>query len=81
MSWSGWIGKERRSSLALKDKRAVIRPFYKGLLPLSSSIESWLEVLKEDKRAIFRAAAQAQKAHEWIMAQVDASTEAEREAA
>lgn len=30
-------------------------------------IDSWLSVLREDKRAIFKAAAQAQQAHEWIM--------------
>lgn len=29
-------------------------------------IDHWLSVLKEDKKAIFKAAAQAQKAHEWI---------------
>jgi antirestriction protein ArdC len=32
----------------------------------SSYIKGWLEVLKSDKKAIFRASAQAQKAHEWI---------------
>lgn len=29
-------------------------------------IESWLTLLKSDKKALFRAAAQAQKAHQWI---------------
>jgi len=33
----------------------------------ASYIDSWLSVLKEDKRAIFKAASQAQKAHEWII--------------
>jgi antirestriction protein ArdC len=43
-------------------------------LNLPTSIENhanyvghWLEILKEDKRAIFRAAAQAQKAADWIL--------------
>jgi antirestriction protein ArdC len=43
-------------------------------LNLPASIENhanyighWLEVLKEDKRALFRAAAQAQKAADWIV--------------
>jgi antirestriction protein ArdC len=30
-------------------------------------IESWLKVLKNDKRAIFTAASQASKAHSYIM--------------
>lgn len=29
-------------------------------------LESWLTLLRSDKRAIFKAAAQAQRAHEWI---------------
>jgi antirestriction protein ArdC len=29
-------------------------------------IGGWLSVLKNDKKAIFKAAAEAQKAHEWI---------------
>lgn len=33
-------------------------------------LNAWLTVLKEDKRAIFRAASQAQKAHEWIQQQM-----------
>lgn len=32
----------------------------------ASYIDHWLGVLREDKKAIFKAAAQAQKAHEWI---------------
>ena len=32
----------------------------------ASYIDSWMSVLKADKKAFFRAAAQAQKAHEWI---------------
>ena len=32
----------------------------------ASYIECWLTVLKADKKAFFRAAAQAQKAHDWI---------------
>jgi len=47
----------------------------------ASYIDSWLGVLREDKRAIFRAAAQAQKAHEWIMAQVEVAADFERKAA
>ena len=34
----------------------------------ASYIQSWLSVLKADKKAFFRAAAQAQKAHDWIKA-------------
>jgi antirestriction protein ArdC len=30
-------------------------------------IGQWLGILREDKRAIFRAAAQAQKAEDWIL--------------
>lgn len=35
----------------------------------ASYIDSWLAVLQHDKKAIFKAAAEAQKAHQWIMAQ------------
>ncbi len=35
----------------------------------ASYIDSWLAVLAHDKKAIFKAAAQAQKAHQWIMTQ------------
>ncbi len=38
-------------------------------------LSNWLAVLKEDKRAIFKAAAQAQKAHDWIMGAYENSTE------
>ena len=37
----------------------------------ASYIDGYLAVLKEDKKAIFKAAAEAQKAHEWIVAQAD----------
>ena len=33
----------------------------------SSYVKSWLEVLKEDKKAIFKASSQAQKATEFIL--------------
>jgi antirestriction protein ArdC len=33
----------------------------------ASYIDSWLTLLKDDKRAIFKAAAQAQKAHHWVI--------------
>ena len=33
----------------------------------SAYVKSWLEVLKEDKKAIFRASSQAQKATEFIL--------------
>lgn len=33
----------------------------------ASSIDHWLEKLKRDKRFIFKAAAQAQLARDWIM--------------
>jgi antirestriction protein ArdC len=43
-----------------------------GLIPATldnhaSYIDSWLKVLKSDKRAIFTAASQASKAHGWLM--------------
>jgi antirestriction protein ArdC len=34
----------------------------------ASYIQSWLGVLREDKRAVFRAAALAQKAADWMLA-------------
>ena len=34
----------------------------------ASYLQSWLEVLREDRRAIFRAAAAAQKAADWMLA-------------
>ncbi len=34
----------------------------------ASYIQSWLGVLREDKRAVFRAAAAAQKAADWMLA-------------
>ena len=34
-------------------------------------VEGWLKALKEDKRAIFRAASEAQKAADFIMQSVD----------
>lgn len=44
-----------------------------GLIPSTmdnhaSYIDSWLKVLKNDKKAIFTAASQASKAHSWLMA-------------
>lgn len=42
-----------------------------------SYIAGWLAVLKEDKRAIFKAAAQAQKATDWILGTLDATHEKE----
>lgn len=41
----------------------------------ASYIADWLSVLKEDKRAIFKAAAQAQKATDWILQQLDTHLE------
>jgi antirestriction protein ArdC len=38
-------------------------------------VGNWLEVLKSDKRAIFKAAAQARKAHDWIMQAYEDSKE------
>lgn len=35
-------------------------------------IQSWLTILKQDKRAIFRAAADAQRAYEWLVAASEA---------
>jgi antirestriction protein ArdC len=34
----------------------------------SDYLASWLEVLREDNRAIFRAASQASKAADWLLA-------------
>ena len=39
-------------------------------------IESWIEVLKDDPRAIFTAASKAQQAADWMHAQQPASAEA-----
>ncbi|MFA6094342.1 MAG: zincin-like metallopeptidase domain-containing protein [Candidatus Paceibacterota bacterium] len=38
----------------------------------ASYIDGWLQVLKADKKAIFKAAAEAQKAHEWLISKVNA---------
>jgi antirestriction protein ArdC len=35
----------------------------------ASYIDGWLQVLRHDKKAIFKASAEAQKAHQWIMTQ------------
>lgn len=42
-----------------------------GIVPTvrhADYLGSWLEVLREDNRAIFRAASQASKAAEWLLA-------------
>ena len=44
--------------------------FYQGVPNHADYIQSWLRVLKSDKRAIFSAASQAQKAHDYIMTMV-----------
>jgi antirestriction protein ArdC len=41
----------------------------------ASYIQSWLRVLKSDKRAIFTAASQAQKAADYLIRQSQHSTE------
>ncbi len=53
----------------------------------ASYLQSWLEILREDKRAVFRAAAAAQKAADWMLslhpdyaAQVDISVPASEDA-
>jgi len=53
----------------------------------ASYLQSWLDVLREDKRAVFRAAAAAQKAADWMLslhpdyaAQVDISKPASEDA-
>jgi len=38
-----------------------------GELDHASYLDHWLKILKQDKRAIFTAASQASKAHQWIM--------------
>jgi antirestriction protein ArdC len=40
----------------------------------ASYIDSWLKVLKNDKKAIFTAASQASKSHSWLMAAVNAAS-------
>jgi antirestriction protein ArdC len=50
-----------------------------GLIPVTmdnhaSYIDSWLKVLKNDKKAIFTAASQASKSHSWLMAAVNAAS-------
>ena len=41
----------------------------------ASYIDHWLDLLRNDSRAIFKASAQAQKAHDWIMSTNDQVTE------
>lgn len=36
-------------------------------------IDYWLSILKEDQSAIFRAAAQAEKAYQWLIGHLPAS--------
>ena len=60
-----------------------------GIVPTvrhADYVGSWLEVMREDSRAIVRAASQASKAADWILAHLpdaggDTSTDDEREAA
>jgi len=47
----------------------------------SSYIDGWLKVLREDKRAIFKAAAMAQRAADYLSGNLAEKTEAETEAA
>jgi len=47
----------------------------------SDYLASWLEVLREDNRAIFRAASQASKAADWILARYAEAQDEGREAA
>lgn len=49
--------------------------FYQGVPDHANYIKSWLRVLKSDKRAIFTAASQAQKAHDYITALVAKSAQ------
>ena len=44
-------------------------------------LASWLEVLREDNRAIFRAASAASKAADWLLSRHAAATDEVREAA
>lgn len=48
-----------------------------GQLQHASYIESWLKVLKDDKRAIFKAASQAQKACDWLTEKMLAAPQAQ----
>ena len=52
-----------------------------GRLQHASYISSWLDVLQRDKRAIFVAAAQAQKAADFLLARTTQATGAEALAA
>ena len=47
-----------------------------GIVPTvrhADYVGAWLEVLREDNRAIFRAASQASKAADWLLARYDAA--------
>jgi antirestriction protein ArdC len=53
-----------------------------GIVPTvrhADYLASWLEVLREDNRAIFRAASQASKAAEWLLARHREAVEAQAE--
>ena len=54
-----------------------------GIVPTvrhADYVGSWLEVMREDSRAIVRAASQASKAADWLLAHLpDAGTDVERQ--
>jgi antirestriction protein ArdC len=55
-----------------------------GIVPTvrhSDYLASWLEVLREDNRAIFRAASAASKAADWLLARHNEAQSSERRAA
>ncbi len=55
-----------------------------GIVPTvrhADYIGSWLTVLREDKRAIFRAASAASKASDWLLARLPATTDPSTDAA
>lgn len=55
-----------------------------GIVPTvrhSDYLASWLEVLREDNRAIFRAASAASKAADWLLARYNEAQSSERRAA
>jgi len=55
-----------------------------GIVPTvrhADYLASWLDVLREDNRAIFRAASQASKAADWLLARYAETQDEGREAA
>lgn len=78
----GYKGIRGDNSYAFEELVAEIGSAYlnsglglEGDLQHASYIENWLEILKGDKRAIFKAASLASKAHQYIMDQVEGDSQ------